>query len=222
MDGKKEKTRILIVDDHPIVREGISQLINAESDLEVCCGVDDKPGAMTALAEKSPDMVIVDLSLKDSDGLDLIEHIRARYPDLAILTLSMYDETLYAERALRAGSNGYVMKQAGTETLVHAIRRVLGGRVYLSEEMASQMLGRMASGTRPESSSPVEKLSNRELEVFTLIGKGVATGKIAEKLNLSVKTIETYRNNIKNKLNIDDSAQLVQRATLFVHSLKQK
>jgi DNA-binding NarL/FixJ family response regulator len=215
-----KKNNIMIVDDHPVVRAGISKLINAEKDLLVCCEANDRDEAIKCIDKESLDLIIMDLSLKDTSGLDLIEEFSEKFPDIPILTLSMHDESLYAERALRAGSKGYVMKHVGTDILIDAIRKVLSGKVYVSEDLASQMIGKITSRSHSsENSSPIESLSNRELEVFTLIGKGLGTGKIAEKLNLSVKTIETYRNNIKNKLNLDDASQLVQKATLFVHSI---
>jgi len=209
----------MIIDDHPVVRAGISKMINAEADLQVCCEASDRDEAVKFLAHEPLDMIIMDLSLKDASGLDLIEEFASSKPDIPILTLSMHDESLYAERALRAGAKGYVMKQVGTEILIEAIRKILSGKIYLSEDLASQMIGKITSKSTLSGSPSMDSLSNRELEVFTLIGRGYGTSKIADQLNLSIKTIETYRNNIKNKLDLDDASQLVQKATLFVHSL---
>ena len=214
-----KKINIMIVDDHPVVRAGISKLINAEKDFLVCCEANDRDEAIMCIDKEPLDLIIMDLSLKDTSGLDLIEEFSEKFPKIPILTLSMHDESLYAERALRAGSKGYVMKQVGTDILIEAIRKVLSGKVYVSEEQASKMIGNMTSKAPAGEGSSIESLSNRELEVFTLIGRGHGTSKIADMLNLSIKTIETYRNNIKNKLNLDDASQLVQKATLFVHSI---
>ena len=168
-----KKSQIMIIDDHPVVRTGITKLINAEKDLLVCCEVDGRDKALNYICKEPLDLVIMDLSLKDTSGLDLIEEFTDKFPDIPILTLSMHDESLYAERALRAGSKGYVMKQVGTDILIDAIRKVLSGKVYLSEDLACQMIGKITSKSHSkEGSSPVESLSNRELEVFTLIGKG--------------------------------------------------
>lgn len=218
-----KKTRIIIVDDHPVVRYGITQLINAEPNLEVTSGTGSAKEAMRLLEKQLPDLAIIDLSLDDINGIELIENIHAKYPLLPMIALSMHDESLYAERVLRAGGRGYVMKQAGTETLIEALNRVIDGKVYLSDEMADRLISKIADHkSATHDSSPIESLSNRELEVFELIGRGIKTGRIAEKLNLSVKTIETYRNNIKHKLNIDNSAQLTQQAILWVNSLRSE
>lgn len=216
-----KKTRILIVDDHPVVRLGISQLISAESDLEVCADAENAMAALKRLKEGDIEMTIVDLSLEGGSGLDLIGEIKRLYPKIPVLVLSMHDENLYAERALRAGASGYVMKQAGTETLIKAIRRVLKGMIYVSDDMANSMLAKASGRNTDENRISINNLSNREIEVFELIGKGHGTKEIAEMLNLSVKTIETYRSNIKSKLNIESSSKLVKEAAVWVNSLKE-
>ena len=209
---------IIIVDDHPVVRQGLAQLINQEADLHVCGQAEDAHEAVRAIKELAPDMVIVDISLRDTSGMDLIKDIKVRHPDLPILTLSMHDEAVYAERALRAGARGYIMKQEATERVVTAIRCVLAGNVYVSERMAAKMVSKLAGGHSPDNSSPVDCLSDRELEVYRLIGEGHGTRKIAQTLHLSVKTIETYRAHIKEKLGLKDANELFRSAIEWVNS----
>ena len=216
-----EKTRILIVDDHPVVRLGISQLITEEPDLQVIADAEDAQSAMKKLAAGGIDMTIVDLSLEGGSGLELLGEIKRLYPDMPVLVLSMHDEALYAERALRSGANGYVMKQAGTETLIKAIRRVLSGKIYLSDEMADSLLAKASGRASNENKLSIENLSNREMEVFELLGKGQGTKQVADVLGLSVKTIETYRSNIKAKLGLSSSTLLVKEAAVWVNSLKE-
>ncbi len=180
--------------------------------MTVCGEASTAHKALGAIAASNPDLAVVDISLPGMDGLELIKNIKARYSDLQVLVLSMHDETLYAERALRVGANGYVMKQAGTEILIEAIRKVLADDIFVSDNMAKKIVRRFAAGGRKIISSPVELLSNRELEVFQLIGKGYSTRKIAETLSLSVKTIESYRAHIKLKLQLSDSAEMLQHA----------
>jgi len=203
---------VLIVDDHPIVRQGLSQLINAEDDLEVCGDAATVEEALQSLGESYPDVVIVDLSLAHSDGLELIKEIRSETRDLPVLVLSMHDENMYAERLLSAGANGYIMKQAAADQLLIALRRVLAGGVYVSEHLGSSMIERFAGNDRKKASNPIERLSNRELQVLNLIGRGKTTREVAENLTLSVKTVESHRQRIKKKLNLQTSAQLVQFA----------
>ena len=212
------KTRILIVDDHPIVRQGLAELINHEEDFAVCGQAEDYHEALRAIGQLNPDMAVVDISLKETSGLELIKDIHSQHPDLPVLALSMHDETLYAERALRAGAMGYIMKQEATENVIAAIRRVLGGELYVSERMASRMVRKLVTGQTVTNASPVDSLSDRELEVFRLIGKGHGTRQISERLCLSVKTIETYRAHIKDKLNLADAAELLQYAIQWVSS----
>jgi DNA-binding NarL/FixJ family response regulator len=211
-----DKARVLVVDDHAIVRDGLVRLINQEDDLEVCGEAEGVPDALQAVKQLKPDVAIIDLSLDQHlGGLDLVKDIRARHPSLPTLVLSMHDESVFAERALRAGARGYVMKEEATETVMTAIRRVLGGEIYLSDQMTSHMLSQLAGrGSGP--GSPVDTLSDRELEVFQLIGEGFGTSQIAEKLHLSVKTIETYREHIKTKLGLADGTELLRHGIQWV------
>ena len=206
------KTRIFIVDDHPIVREGLSLMMNREPDLMVCGEAEEATGALQAITSAKPDFLIVDISLSGPDGLDLLKSIRARHPGLPVLILSMHDETIYAERALRAGANGYIMKQEATEKVLVAIRQILAQKVYVSDRIANRMLQQYIKGSVSESQSPIAELSDRELEVFRLIGEGHGTRKIAEELHLSVKTVESYQAHIKDKLSLKNGRELVQRA----------
>lgn len=216
-----KKARILIVDDHPVVRLGISQLISETSDLEVTQEAENAQEAMKKLSAGNIDMTIVDLSLESGSGLELIGDIKRQYPDMPVLVLSMHDESLYTERALRAGASGYVMKQAGTEMLITAIQRVLKGKIYVSDDMANNLLAKASGRPSNDQRISIQNLSNRELEVFELLGKGHGTKQVADSLGLSVKTIETYRSNIKSKLGINGSVQLVKEAAIWVNSLKE-
>jgi DNA-binding NarL/FixJ family response regulator len=217
-ETSESKTKIVIVDDHPIVRQGLAELINHEDDLVVCGQAEEAPEAMGVIKAIKPDMVIVDILLKETSGMELIKDIKARYPNLAVLALSMHDESLYAERALRAGAKGYIMKAEATEKVIGAIRKILSGDVYLSEPMAAKLIHKLVGGRTEVGASAVDRLSDRELEVFRLIGQGYGTRQIAEKLHLSVKTIETYRAHIKEKLNLSDAAELLQYAIQWVSS----
>ncbi|NLT75313.1 MAG: response regulator transcription factor [Planctomycetes bacterium] len=221
MQGKTNqyaKHRIVIVDDHPIVRQGLAQLIDQEDDLHICGQAEDAHEAMQAIRELNPDLVIVDISLRTTSGIDLIKDIKTQFPALPVLTLSMHDEALYAERALRAGARGYIMKQEAPEEVVAAIRRVLAGTTYVSQGMAAKMVNKIVAGPGEEGASPVDRLSDRELEVFRLIGEGYGTREMAEKLYLSVKTIETYRAHIKEKLNLQDANQLLRAAIRWANA----
>lgn len=212
------KARVYIVDDHPVVRNGITMLINKEPDLEVCGEAEDAQTAISNIAAQKPDIAIVDISLKGMSGLELIKHVRARDESLPLLVLSMHDESLYAERVLRAGAMGYIMKQEAPERIVAAIRRVLAGDIYLSPAMSSRILQRFVGARAEADESPLKQLSDRELEVFEYIGRGHGTRQIAEALHLSVKTIESHRENIKNKLNLRTGMELVQHAIRWVQS----
>jgi DNA-binding NarL/FixJ family response regulator len=207
----ERKRRILIVDDHPIVRQGLALLINREADLAVCGDAEEACSALRRIEELKPDLVVVDISLNGPDGLDLLKSIRARETHLPVLILSMMDELLYAERALRAGANGYIMKQQATEQVLVAIRRILDGEVYVSERIANKMLHLFVGGSQ-ERSSLVADLTDRELEVFRLIGEGHGTRQIADELHLSIKTVESYQAHIKDKLSLKNGRELVQRA----------
>jgi len=206
------KRTVFIVDDHPIIRQGLALLINREPDLTVCGDAEEAGSALRLIQELKPDLVVVDISLSGPDGLDLLKSIRARDPNLPVLILSMMDELLYAERGLRAGANGYIMKQQATEQVLVAIRRILGGEIYLSERMANKMLHLFVGGSPTQQSSPVADLTDRELEVFRLIGEGHGTRQIADQLHLSIKTVESYQAHIKDKLLLKNGRELVQRA----------
>jgi len=206
------KHKVFIVDDHPIVRQGLAQLINQENDLVVCGEASDIPSALQAILKCSPDILIVDISLGQESGIRLIEEVLIRKPELPALVLSMHDEFLYAERCLKAGAKGYVMKQEPPEKVIQAIKKVLKGGMYISEKLSAKFLHKFITKRSEEHGSPIESLSNRELEVFQLIGQGLKTRKIAEQLNLSVKTIETYIEHIKRKMDIDDSRNLILHA----------
>ncbi len=217
-NANKNKTNILIVDDHPIVRQGLAELVNHEEDIEVCGQAEDAYQAMKAVKELKPDMAIVDISLKETSGMELIKDLNSQYPNLPVLALSMHDESLYAERALRAGARGYIMKDKATEKVIMAIRKILSGEIYISDKMASKMVRKLVGSSAEINASPIERLSDRELEVFQLIGKGFGTRQISERLFLSIKTIETYRAHIKEKLNLADAAELLQYAIQWVNS----
>lgn len=218
MSAKKNQTKILLIDDHPLLRNGIAQLIAQQKDLIVCGEVDDSLKALDAIEQNNPDIVVLDITLKKMSGIEVLKHIKVRFPKVKVLILSMHDETLYAPRALRAGASGYIMKQEAAENVITALRKILSGEVYISERMATQMLSRMVGGRATPISSPVDLLSDRELEVFTLLGKGDGTRDIAEKLNLSVKTIESHRAHIKEKLNLKNATELVRHAVQWVAS----
>src|ERR1700761_9546130 len=206
------KRTVFIVDDHPLLRQGLALLINRESDLAVCGEAEEAQTAMHALSQYQPDILIVDISLNGPDGLDLLKNIRNSYPGLPVLILSMHDEATYAERALRARANGYIMKQEATEKVLIAVRRILNGEVYLSDRIANKLLHQYISGDSSDMNSRLSALSDRELEVFRLIGEGRSTRQIAEKLHLSIKTVETYQAHIKDKLSLHSGRELVQHA----------
>ncbi len=208
----ENKRKILIVDDHPIFCLGMSELINKEKDLEVCGSEESAAKACKAIAKMEPDLVIVDIGLKDSNGIDLVKDINARFEGLPVLVLSMYDESLYAERALQAGARGYIMKQEAIALVVQALRKVLNGEIYASASVKEKAFQRLVSLNKPASKSPVDVLSDRELEVFRLIGEGLSTREIADRLNLSIKTIGTYMEKIKDKQGLKNYTQLVKMA----------
>ena len=206
------RRRVLIVDDHPIVRKGIAQLLAQEDDLEVCAEAEGYTDTLRAIETASPEVVLLDLSLQGAGGLDLLKTVHERRPRLPVLVVSMHDESLYAERALRAGARGYVMKHEAPDRIVAAVRRILSGGIYLSESMSSRLLARAVTPRAAASASPVSDFSDRELEIFQLIGKGVGTRQIAERLHLSIKTIETHRAHIKDKLGVATAPELVRHA----------
>ena len=207
-----EKKMVLVVDDHPLMRQGLSLLINQQQDMQVCAEAEEAQAAMQALAQKKPDIVILDISLNGPDGLELLKSIRVSHPDLPVLILSMHDEAIYAERALRARANGYIMKQEATEKVLVAMRRILNGDIYLSDRMQNKMLHQFIDGAPSMIQSRIASLSDRELEVFRLIGEGRATREIAEELHLSIKTVETYQAHIKEKLALRSGRELIQHA----------
>ena len=210
----KNRRKVLVVDDHPIVREGLADLINREEDLIVCGCAKDIPQAIKAIRDLKPDVVTVDISLEDASGLDLIKDIKVQFPGLPSLALSMHQESFYAERAVRAGAKGYITKQEATKNVITAIRQVLDGRFYLSDKMKEKLLNTLAGDTDV---SPIDRLTDRELEVFSLFGQGRGARQIAEQLFLSVKTIETYRSRIKEKLNLHTTSELLQHAFQFIN-----
>jgi DNA-binding NarL/FixJ family response regulator len=214
------KSRVLVVDDHPIVRQGLTLLINRESDLTVCGEAEDAHTAMQSLTSTRPDILVVDISLNGPDGLDLLKNVRSRHPELPVLILSMHDESIYAERALRAGAQGYIMKQEATEKVLVALRRILSREIYVSERIANRMLHRYIGNPSASKPSSIADLTDRELEVFRLIGVGHSTRQIAEELHISVKTVESYQSHIKEKLSLRSARELVQHAIQW--SISQK
>jgi DNA-binding NarL/FixJ family response regulator len=214
---KPPRTKIFIVDDHPMMREGLAALIHNEPDLEVCGEAEDAPLALAQVDQLKPDLAILDISLRSGNGIELIKDLQVRHPQLPILVISMHDESLYAERVLRAGGRGYVMKQEGGKKIMEAIRKVMSGQTCVSPSMASQILDSFA-GRRKPSASPVETLTDREFQVFQLIGQGRATKEIAEQLHVSAKTVEVHRVNIKEKLKIGTAPELIRFAVRWIES----
>src|ERR1700683_4191769 len=206
------KKRILVVDDHPIIRQGLALMVNREADLVVCGEAEEAMGSMLVMASSRPDVLIVDISLNGPDWLDLLKNIRTTHPALPVLILSMHDELIYAERALRAGANGYIMKQEATEKVLVAVRRILSGEIYVSDRIANKMLKHYITGAGTLRNSSIADLSDRELEVFRLIGEGHGTRQIAEELHLSIKTVESYQAHIKEKLSLRSARELMQHA----------
>ncbi len=214
--AKQSRKKVLIVEDHPIMRSGLAQLIGHEPDLMVCGEAEDAHEALAAIEKLEPDIAVVDISLKNSSGIDLIKDIKIRWPKLAVLVLSMHEESFYAERALRAGAMGYVAKAEVSTKVVDGIRQVLSGGVYVSEKITSKMLRKLVGGSKDLDVSPIDRLSDREFEVFELIGQGLQTRQIADKLHLSVKTIDAHRDHIKRKLKLDSATELLKYAVQWV------
>lgn len=217
--GPDRPARILLVDDHPLLREGIARVLSGEADLSVVAEASDAEEGLEAARAAEPDLIVLDLALGDTDGLDLIPRIRKAAGDAEVLILSMYDERLYAERCLRAGASGYVMKEEGAETLLDAARGVLAGEIRVSEKVRDRVLRRVAG--REGSSDAVSQLTDRELEVFRKLGEGASTRDVAESLKISIKTVETHRAKIMRKLDLDHAAQLVQRAVAWVRTSRR-
>jgi DNA-binding NarL/FixJ family response regulator len=210
------KTRILIVEDHEIFRLGIKELINHEHDLTVCSEAEDVDTARELIRRLHPDLAIIDITLKKSNGMDLVKEISAHHRGMKTLVLSMHDELLYAERSIQAGAQGYIMKQETSRSIVKAIRHILAGNIYVSQDIMDNLLNRVRSGQETLDKSPVESLSDREIAVLRMIGQGRSTGDIAAEMNLSVSTISTYRERIKEKLNLKNAAELVRYAVHWV------
>jgi DNA-binding NarL/FixJ family response regulator len=208
--------RVVVVDDHPVVRLGIEQMLDRDDDFEICGFADSAPDALGVIEDRCPDLVVVDVSLKNGSGLDLVKQLAAKDPSLKILVSSMHDENLFAERALRAGAKGYINKENAIDGMIEALRKVWSGSIYLSQPMTDRLLQSIAQGDLSDGKAPLEQLSDRELEVFELIGQGLTTRAVAEHLGLSVKTVETYRENIKNKLNLENNNELICRAAQWV------
>jgi DNA-binding NarL/FixJ family response regulator len=204
VDSAQKKARILLVEDHPIMRHGLAMLIDDQPDLTTCGGAETTSQGIALVHQFKPDLVVVDISLKEGDGIELMKAIHDAYPDMAILAMSMHEETVFAERALRVGARGYIMKREAMEKVLTAIRRVLSGDIYISEKMTAHMVKKVTS--RP--TSPMDSLSDREFEIFRLLAGGIGPTEIGQKLNLSVKTIETHRGHIKEKLGLKTAAEL--------------
>lgn len=217
MSALNNKRRILIVDDHPFLREGLAQFINKQQDL-MCCGeADSQATAQTAVETQKPDLVLLDLRLGNNDGLEFIKSLKAQHSELRILVLSQHDESIYAERALAAGASGYIMKQEATNEVLCAIRTVLDGELYVSRKMSARVLQKMLESRKEVTRSGIERLSDRELQVLQLLGSGLSTKEIAANLKLSGKTVETYRENLKNKLGLQNSTELVKYAEDWIN-----
>jgi DNA-binding NarL/FixJ family response regulator len=211
-------SRLLLVDDHPMMRRGLAALIDVEPDLTVCAEAENAREAMIAIPINKPDVVLADLTLPDKSGLELIKDILALYPDLRILVVSMHDESIYAERALRAGARGYIMKQEGGKKMLDAIRQVIAGRIYVSERMSARILEVFSGARNSQAQSPLDQLTDREFEVFQLIGQGTSTREIAQKLHISVKTVEVHRLHVKEKLNLKTAAELIRFAVRWTEA----
>ena len=216
-----EPSRIFLVDDHPLVREWLTTLINREPNLKVCGEAEDVSQAVRGIVASKPDVAIIDISLKGGSGLELIKSIKVQMPQVAVIVLSMHDEKLYAERSIRAGARGYVMKRETTKRIINAIRQVLLGKLCVSEQMVTALAQKFISGQHVDSVSPIEHLSDRELEVFNLLGQGLETRQIADTLNISIKTVQAYCARIKEKLNLSSAAELLREA-IRSHELEAK
>jgi DNA-binding NarL/FixJ family response regulator len=212
MNAERARQSVFIVDDHPLVREWLTNLINQQTDLTVCGEAENAPQALRAISEVKPAVAIIDLSLKDSSGLELIKDLKQLEPAVKVLALSMHDESLYAERALRAGAKGYIMKRETTGRVIEAIRQVIEGKVYVSEAVTQAMTVKFAGGHALDELSPVELLSDRELEVFVMLGRGLGTRQIAEALKISLKTVQAYCARAKEKLHLKNATELLREA----------
>jgi DNA-binding NarL/FixJ family response regulator len=211
-DKSGSRHRVFIVDDHPLVREGLANLINQQSDLVVCGQAEDAAQTLAGIGASRAELALIDISLKTASGLELVKDLKVHFPDVALIVLSMHDEMLYAERAIRAGARGYVMKRETTKEVLTAIRRVLQGDVYVSERVVNLMARRLGSPRKAAASSPVEQLSDRELEIFRLLGQGRTTSQIATDLHLSLKTVQAYCARAKEKFGVDSLTELLRAA----------
>ena len=216
--AQDKRKRILLVDDHPMMRIGVTTLINAEPDLLVVGQADTAEQALALIPECKPDLIATDMTMPGRGGLEFIKDVKALYPDLPMLVVSMHDEMLHAERALRAGARGYLMKEAGGEKLLEAIRKVISGQPYMSERLASKVFDTFSGRRDTSRASPIEKLTDREFEVFQLIGQGLTTKAIAQRLNLSSKTVDVHREHIKEKLQLENATSLIRHAVRWVES----
>ena len=220
-NGVARNHRVYLVDDHPLVREGLGNLINQQTDLTVCGEAEDSAGAIGGIQTTQPDVVLVDISLKNESGLELVKTLKNQFPDLAVIVISMHDEALYAERALHAGARGYVMKRETTKNVLTAIRRVLGGDVYVSDRVVNSMAKRMSS-RKSAAAEPVERLSDRELEIFRLLGQGRTPSQIAEDLRLSLKTVQAYCARAKEKFGVTSLTELLRAAIRWEDAMHLK
>jgi DNA-binding NarL/FixJ family response regulator len=216
-----KKARIVLVDDHPLVREWLANLINQQPDLEVSGDADSAPKALQMIGKINPDIAIVDISMEGGSGIELIKNVRVSHPSVVVIVLSMHEEAIYAERALRAGARGYIMKREATKRVLEAIRCVLGGKLYMSDKMARVMAEKFVEGQPKTEGSPIEKLSDRELEVFQLLGRGYTTRQIADELHVSFKTVQSFSARIKEKLNFSNAAELLREAVRW-HDSRQE
>ena len=217
-----QKSRVFIVDDHPLVREGLANLINAEDDLTVCGEAEDSAQAIAGIVKTQPDVVLVDISLQNESGLELVKHLASQFPEVALIVLSMHDETLYAERALRAGASGYVMKREASSNVLTSIHRVIEGGVFVSERVANRIAIKAAARRKAADKSPVERLSDRELEIFQLLGQGRTPSEIARDLNLSLKTVQAYCARAKEKFGVASLTELLRAAIRWVDASHMK
>ena len=209
-------TKVLIVDDHAVIRDGLAILINDESDLEVCGEASDIVDALKVISETEPDVAIIDISLETGSGIELVKEVKTRFPKVKMLVWSMFDESLYAERAIKAGALGYIDKKNVRDDIIEAVRTVLAGNVYLSSGYSEKVINRLRRGDSIEAKLPTDALTDRELEAFSLIGNGLNTAEIAERMELTISTVETYRSRIKEKLELKNASQLIREATVWV------
>lgn len=222
-ESEKEIIKILIVDDHPIVSDGIRQLIEREEDMNVCLAVQDAESALKGIEKHSPDLIVVDISLKGTaNGIDLIKGVKKRYPKIKALVLSMHDENLYAERSIKAGAKGYVMKNDLTDNIIKAIRKIMDGNLYLSDNITSRLLNVLVNQDHGDDNQDIKKLSDREFQIFQLIAKGYKTGDIGKEINISVKTVEAHKLRIRHKLDLKNSSELVKYAIEWKHKVRSQ